>query len=76
MNNGLWIVCGVLVFVILLNLGLVISAIRYRKSNPQPLLGKSISELLNPWKEEDEALNDLHRQVESLTKRGDHPDDG
>ncbi|MGD8621166.1 MAG: hypothetical protein PVH60_04370 [Anaerolineales bacterium] len=67
MDDGWWIVFGVLGFVLLFNLGLIFSALRYRKSNPDPLFGKSISDLLNPWKAEDEALDDLHNKIQALT---------
>lgn len=76
MDKGWWIVCGVLTFVIFLNLGLVFSALRYRKSNPQPIFGKSIAEMLNPWKDEDQALEELEQQVKTLTRKEDLPNDG
>jgi hypothetical protein len=68
-DNGWWIICGVLAFVLLLNLGIALSAMQYRKSKQMPIIGKSISEILTPWKDEDQALEDLHRQIEVLTEK-------
>jgi hypothetical protein len=71
MDDGWWIVFGVLAFVLLLNAGLVLTALRYRKSSPRPIFGESIRDLLNPWKDEDQALDELHEEVDKL-KRRDH----
>ncbi len=71
MNEGWWIILGVLTFVLLLNLGLVFSALRYRKSNPRPMFGQSIADLLNPWKDEDQALEELHDQVDQFKQDDD-----
>lgn len=71
MDNGWWIVCGVLAIVILVNVGLMVSAIRYRRSNPEPIFGKGFSELLTPWKDEAQALKDLHEDVQALKENRD-----
>jgi hypothetical protein len=70
MDDGWWIVLGVLAFALILNLGLVLSALRYRKANPPPIFGKGIGELFNPWREEDEALKDLQEKVDALKRHG------
>jgi hypothetical protein len=69
MDDGWLIVFGVLAFVLLLNLGLILTALRHRGTNPNPMIRKSLADMLNPWKEEDQALDDLHKKVESLTRR-------
>ena len=71
MDDGWLIICGVLAFVILLNAGLIASAIRYQRSNPKPIFGKGLTELLNPWKDEEKALEDLHEEVQSLKGKRD-----
>jgi len=64
--NGWWIVCGVLAFVLMLNLGLILSFLRSQAASPKGLFRKSLGEMLNPWREEDEALDRLARDVEAL----------
>jgi hypothetical protein len=64
-DRGWLIVCGVLLVVGLFNLGLVLSVLRNR-GRREPYLQGSLSDLLNPWKKEDEALDQLHRQVKKL----------
>mgnify|MGYP001119410674 CR=1 FL=1 len=71
MDEGWWIVLGVLAFALILNLGMVLSALRYRNSNPKPIFGESIGDLLNPWKDEDQALEELHKKVDALKRRDD-----
>lgn len=71
MDDGWLIVCGVLAFVILLNAGLIASAIRHQRSNPKPIFGKGFTELLNPWRDEDQALEDLHEEVQALKGKRD-----
>ncbi len=68
-NNGWLIVIAILSFVILLNIGLALSFIRRMKSKPEAVFRDSISEMLNPWKKEDEALEELHQRVVDLKSR-------
>jgi hypothetical protein len=68
MDNGWWVVLGVLAFVFLYNLGLILSALRSRQNNMHLLFGKGLTEMLNPWKAEDEALDDLHEKVQALMR--------
>jgi uncharacterized protein YlxW (UPF0749 family) len=68
-DRGWLIIFGVLLFVGLLNFGLMLSALRNRERR-EPYLRDSLSELLNPWKKENEALDQLHREVEKL---GENP---
>ena len=65
LDNGWLIVCGVLFFVGIFNLGLMLSVLRNR-GRQQPLLSGSLSDLLNPWKKDDESLEKLSQQVKDL----------
>jgi uncharacterized protein YlxW (UPF0749 family) len=71
-DQGWLIIFGVLFFVGLLNIGLMLSALRNRDRS-EPYLRGSLSELLDPWKKENEALDQLHREVEKL---GENPVNG
>jgi hypothetical protein len=71
MDKGWVIVCGVLIIVLLVNVGLIISALRYRKSNIRPLISINGSDILNPWQDEDQALEDLHEEVQALKDKHD-----
>lgn len=64
-DQGWLIIFGVLLFVGLLNFGLMLSALRNRDRS-EPYLRRSLSDYLNPWKKENEALDQLHREVEKL----------
>ena len=68
-NNGWLIVIAIIAFVILFNIGLALSFIRRMKSKPEGVFRDSISEMLNPWKKEDEALEELHQRVVDLKSR-------
>jgi uncharacterized protein YlxW (UPF0749 family) len=68
-DRGWLIIFGVLLFVGLLNIGLMLSALRNRDRS-EPYLRGSLSDLLDPWKKENEALDQLHREVEKL---GENP---
>jgi len=72
LDKGWWIVCGVLLVVGLFNLGLALSVLRNR-GRKKPYLDGSISDLLFPWKQEDDTLAKLHQQVKNLDSHQDHP---
>lgn len=68
-NNGWLIVIAILAFVILVNISFVFSFIRRMKSKQKGIFHEPIVDLLNPWKKEDEALEELHQRVEDLKGR-------
>jgi hypothetical protein len=65
LDRGWLIICGVLLIVGLFNLGLALSVLRNRGRREAYLRG-SLSDLLNPWKQEDEDLDQLHQRVMKL----------
>ncbi len=65
-DRGWAIVCGVLLIVGLFNLGLVLSVLRSRDRR-RPFLSGSLSEMLNPWQKEEDALDRLHEEVTRLS---------
>ena len=67
--NGPLIVIAILAFVILINIGLVFGFLRRTKSKPKMVFRESIGEMLNPWKKEDAALEELHQRVGDLKNR-------
>lgn len=71
MDEGWLIVVGVLAFVILLNAGIILSAIRYREANPRPLFGEGVGDFLNPWRKENQDLEELHDKVDALKSKTD-----
>ena len=68
-NNGWLIVIAILTFVILINIGLALGFIRRMKLKPKGVFRESICEMLNPWKKEDEALEELRQRVDDLKSR-------
>ncbi|HUS84830.1 MAG TPA: hypothetical protein VMX56_06770 [Anaerolineales bacterium] len=68
-DNGWLIVIAILAFVILINVGLALSFIRRMKSKPKAVFRESIGEMLNPWKKEDTALEELSQRVDELKSR-------
>ena len=67
--NGWLIVITILAFVILINIGLALGAIRRMKMKPKGIFRESLGEMLNPWKKEDEALDELRQRVDELKSR-------
>jgi hypothetical protein len=65
LDRGWLIICGVLLIVGLFSLGLALSVLRNRGRREAYLRG-SLSDLLNPWKQEDEDLDQLHQRVMKL----------
>ena len=74
---GWVIVVVVLVFVLLFNIGLASSALRQQPRKGGLFRGKTLSEMMNPWHEEDQSLAKLRREVEELEKGSEQqPDEG
>jgi hypothetical protein len=65
-NNGLLIVIGVIALVILFNIGLALSFLRNRGRGQIVLFRDTLRDMLNPWKDEDEALSELREKVANL----------
>jgi hypothetical protein len=70
-SDGWWVVIAVTAIVLLSNLGLMISALRRRNSGSAPPFKGSIGDMLNPWKAEDESLENLRKGVEALERKSD-----
>lgn len=64
-NVGL-IVCGVLIFVALLNAGLILGVLRGQNKNRFEVIGKAIRAAQNPWQERDEQIEELRQRVSDL----------
>lgn len=71
MSDGWWVVIAVTAVVLFSNLGLMISALRKRNSRPDPPFTGGLGDMLNPWKAEDESLENLRRGVEALEQKSD-----
>jgi hypothetical protein len=65
-NSGLLIVIGVIALVILFNIGLALSFLRNRGKGQIVLFRDTLRDMLNPWKDEDEALSELREKVANL----------
>jgi hypothetical protein len=65
LDRGWLIICGVLLVIGLFNLGLALSVLRNRGRREAYLRG-SLSDMLNPWEQEDEDLKQLHQRVMKL----------
>lgn len=63
---GWLIVCGVLTLVVGFNIGLIRSVLRSGKSNWRSSIRGVVGQIQDPWKEEDEALAELHKRVGKL----------
>jgi hypothetical protein len=77
-NSGILIVLGVVALVILFNVGLALSFLRNRGKGQIFLFRDTLRKLVNPWKDEDEALSELRKRVAHLESQ-DHDegwDDG
>lgn len=74
---GWVIVVIVLTLVLLFNIGIASSALRRQPRKDGLFRGKTFSEMINPWRDEDQSLAQLRREVEALSKdTEDGPDDG
>lgn len=74
MENGWIIVLVIIGIVILINLGMFAQVLNSRGKNSDWL--KNIRGSLNqPFKKEDDSLDELRRRVEELSKKGDDGDE-
>lgn len=71
MESGWLIVCGVVTLVILINVGLALSALRAVNSGQASTLDRALRYIRNPWASEDQALSDLRRSIASLEEDRD-----
>ena len=69
-DNGLLIVIGVVALVVLFNIGLALSFLRNRGKGQMILFRDTLKEMVNPWKDEDEALSELREKVADLESDG------
>lgn len=65
-DNVLLIVCGVLIFVVLLNLGLLIGVLRGQSQERFKVIGKAIQAAQNPWRKSNEEYEELRTRVSDL----------
>jgi hypothetical protein len=65
---GWLIVLIILVLVIAINFSLAWNAIKTRGRTNGIFAAKGIREIVDPWLEEDIAMDDLHRRVEDLAR--------
>ncbi len=63
---GWAIVAIVLTLVVLFNIGIASSALRRQPRKDGLFRGRTFSEMINPWYEEDQSLAKLRRDVEAL----------
>ena len=71
MEDGWVIVCGVLALVIMVNVGLALSALRGRNRGQAAALDRSVRFLRDPWAEETRSLSELHQRVTDLREADD-----
>ena len=71
MDSGWLIVCGVVTFVILVNVGLALSALRAQRGQQASTLDRVMRYIRNPWAAEDRALSELRRSVATLDENPD-----
>jgi hypothetical protein len=76
-EDGWLVVCGALVLVLLLNLGIIMAFVGREGRQQAARWGRAIRNLTNPWHEEDEAFAELNRLVRDLNaeKREDLHDE-
>ena len=65
------IVCGVLALVIMVNVGLALSALRGRNRGQAAALDRSVRFLRDPWADETRSLSELHQRVTDLKETDD-----
>lgn len=67
-DNVLLIVCGVLIFVVSLNVGLLIGVLRGQSRDRFKVIGKAINAAQNPWRESNEEYKELRKRVSDLSE--------
>lgn len=65
-DNVLLIVCGVLLFVGVLNLGLLVGVLSGRNREQFKIFGKAIEAVRNPWRKSEEEYTELRKRVADL----------
>lgn len=63
-----WVIALIVIILVLaFNFSLAWGALRAKPRKAGLFGGRSFGEMLNPWREEDRALDELRRQVEELS---------
>ncbi len=65
-DNAYLFLCLIIGFVVLVNVGLIYSLTSDATREQLNLIKKAAGAARNPWKREDEALNELHDRVAAL----------
>ena len=65
-DNVLPIVCGVLLLVGLLNIGLLVGVLRGRSRDRFEVIGRAIESARNPWRRSDEEYAELRKRIAEL----------
>lgn len=68
-ETGWLVVIGIVLFIVLINAGMILNALRSRGPKQPPLDNRSLRERLNPWKDEDRNLAELRDHVSRLGNR-------
>ncbi len=76
MDDGWLIVCGVLALVVMINVGLALSALRGQNRGQAAALDRSVRYLRDPWADETRSLSELHQRVAELEEADDKPTPG
>ncbi len=71
MENGWLIVGGILALVVIVNIGLALSALRGRERGKATVFDRSLRYIRNPWAEENKALSELRQRVSDLEESDD-----
>lgn len=73
LNNGLLIVGLAIGIVILVNVGVILAFLKGGKDRESPYkaLGKAINMVRNPWKKENEQLEELSNILDSIKEETD-----
>lgn len=75
-TNMIIMIVFLMIFIIILNLGLIAAIVRKPPSTPRQKVSKiDLQSLQNPWKDEDKQWEELSKQVENLqnSTRTDDP---
>ena len=71
MENGWLIVGGILALVVIVNVGLALSALRGRDRGQATAFDRSLRYIRNPWADEDKSLSELRQRVSDLEESDD-----